>query len=357
MMDLDGPGVIYRIWSANPMGKIRVYLDGAQTPSYEWNFPDLFDGKLPPFIKPLVYRRDSRPVGVRLLSADPVCQAHQDHRRQGARPILPLQLRPLPQGPAGGQLPAAARAPRSRPPCRPPPTRGRIPGAIRSRACPARRRSRRRITLAPGQTAELCALRDDGSDPGRPGPRPVEPALRLAQARARRARGMSAAWPQVLTPLGPFFGFDWETAEYGSVTAGCRDGQAYQYLPDAVPQVGQPLAQELPRSSRPRSSSRSSGPRSRNCPRTRSTSMRAGVTSPTRRPSTTRSWRRRDAGTSSACRCPSTIRWTAGGAKGTRRCGWTTTTSRPTSAPARRTTSATPGASATCPGRASAPRR
>jgi len=59
MVDIDGPGVIYRVWSANPMGKIRVYLDGAAAPSYEWNFPDLFDGKLAPFIKPLVYRRDN----------------------------------------------------------------------------------------------------------------------------------------------------------------------------------------------------------------------------------------------------------------------------------------------------------
>jgi hypothetical protein len=59
MMDIDGPGAIYRTWSANPMGKIRLYLDSAQIPSFKWNFPDLFDGKLPPFIKPLVYRRDS----------------------------------------------------------------------------------------------------------------------------------------------------------------------------------------------------------------------------------------------------------------------------------------------------------
>src|SRR5512133_1008695 len=59
MRDLDGPGVIYRTWSANPMGKIRIYLDGASAPNFEWNFPDLFDGKLPPFIKPLVYRRDN----------------------------------------------------------------------------------------------------------------------------------------------------------------------------------------------------------------------------------------------------------------------------------------------------------
>ena len=39
MMDIDGPGVIYRIWSANPMGKIRLYLDGAQTPSLRVEFP------------------------------------------------------------------------------------------------------------------------------------------------------------------------------------------------------------------------------------------------------------------------------------------------------------------------------
>jgi hypothetical protein len=48
MMDIDGPGIIYRTWSANPMGKIRVYLDGSERPAFEWNFPELFDGKLEP---------------------------------------------------------------------------------------------------------------------------------------------------------------------------------------------------------------------------------------------------------------------------------------------------------------------
>ena len=38
-------------------------------------------------------------------------------------------------------------------------------------------------------------------------------------------------WPQILTPLGPFFGFDWDTAEYGSVIAGCQNGKAYQHFP------------------------------------------------------------------------------------------------------------------------------
>lgn len=57
MAEIDGPGIIYRTWSANPQLKIRIYLDTAFEPTYEWNFADLFDGKLPPFIKPLVNRR------------------------------------------------------------------------------------------------------------------------------------------------------------------------------------------------------------------------------------------------------------------------------------------------------------
>ncbi|MBM3494602.1 MAG: DUF2961 domain-containing protein, partial [Armatimonadetes bacterium] len=40
-----------------------------------------------------------------------------------------------------------------------------------------------------------------------------------------------AAWPQVLSPIGPFFGFDWNTAEYASVPVGCRDQTAYAYWP------------------------------------------------------------------------------------------------------------------------------
>ena len=107
MMDIDGPGVIYRTWSANPMGKIRIYLDGAATPSYEWNFPDLFDGKLPPFIKPLVYRRDGPQSASDCYLPIPFAKHIKITADKAARRVLPLQLRPLPQGPAGAQFPAA----------------------------------------------------------------------------------------------------------------------------------------------------------------------------------------------------------------------------------------------------------
>ncbi len=57
MAEIDGPGCIYRIWSANPTGKIRFYLDGDEEPTYEFNFNDLFTGKVEPFVRPFVWQR------------------------------------------------------------------------------------------------------------------------------------------------------------------------------------------------------------------------------------------------------------------------------------------------------------
>jgi len=58
MAEMDGPGCIFRIWSANPQGVIRFYLDGDTSPTYEWDFRALCAGEIDPFIKPLVWKRD-----------------------------------------------------------------------------------------------------------------------------------------------------------------------------------------------------------------------------------------------------------------------------------------------------------
>lgn len=57
MAEMEGPGCIWRIWSANPQGKIRFYFDGAETPSYEFDFDALFAGKIDGFPNPLVWQR------------------------------------------------------------------------------------------------------------------------------------------------------------------------------------------------------------------------------------------------------------------------------------------------------------
>lgn len=46
MADMDGPGAIVRIWSANPRGTMRVYLDGNETPEIECPMADFLGGKV-----------------------------------------------------------------------------------------------------------------------------------------------------------------------------------------------------------------------------------------------------------------------------------------------------------------------
>lgn len=58
MAEMDGPGCIFRIWSANPQGAIRFYLDGDDRPTYEWDFHKLCTGQIEPFIEPLVWKRE-----------------------------------------------------------------------------------------------------------------------------------------------------------------------------------------------------------------------------------------------------------------------------------------------------------
>ncbi len=44
MMDADGPGAVVRLWSANPKGTLRIYLDGSATPALEAPMDQLLGG-------------------------------------------------------------------------------------------------------------------------------------------------------------------------------------------------------------------------------------------------------------------------------------------------------------------------
>lgn len=57
LAEMDGPGIIWRIWSATPKaGRVRIYLDGASEPAVDLPFVGYFDRKNAPFTRPtLVY--------------------------------------------------------------------------------------------------------------------------------------------------------------------------------------------------------------------------------------------------------------------------------------------------------------
>ncbi len=53
MMDTDGPGAIVRIWSANPAGTLRIYINGAEQPALEAKMDVLLGGKYPGLPRPI----------------------------------------------------------------------------------------------------------------------------------------------------------------------------------------------------------------------------------------------------------------------------------------------------------------
>ena len=57
MMDAAGPGAIVRIWSANPKGTLRVYIDRSDTPVIEAEMTKLLGGDVPGFPKPIAGER------------------------------------------------------------------------------------------------------------------------------------------------------------------------------------------------------------------------------------------------------------------------------------------------------------
>ncbi len=56
MLDLTGSGVITRIWSANPVGVIRIYIDGAGLPAIEAPMSAWLAGEIDPFVAPINHR-------------------------------------------------------------------------------------------------------------------------------------------------------------------------------------------------------------------------------------------------------------------------------------------------------------
>ena len=53
MMDAAGPGAIVRIWSANPAGRLRIYLDEAADPVIEASMADLLGGQFAGLPRPI----------------------------------------------------------------------------------------------------------------------------------------------------------------------------------------------------------------------------------------------------------------------------------------------------------------
>lgn len=53
LADMAGPGAIVRLWSANPNGQVKIYIDDNPVPVIDAPLGKLLDGSMPPFVAPL----------------------------------------------------------------------------------------------------------------------------------------------------------------------------------------------------------------------------------------------------------------------------------------------------------------
>jgi hypothetical protein len=55
LLDVRGPGAVLRLWTATPVGTLRVYVDDQEQPVLEAPMAALLSGEVPPFVAPLAH--------------------------------------------------------------------------------------------------------------------------------------------------------------------------------------------------------------------------------------------------------------------------------------------------------------
>ncbi|WP_165249453.1 glycoside hydrolase family 172 protein [Paludisphaera soli] len=204
LADAEGPGYVSRIWSANPAGELRIYVDGAAEPALAADFAAITDGRVEPFSAPFGHDASrgrnlyfpfpfARSIKITTTQGDQYYQVNVTTFAPGTA-VESYSPRVLER--AGG---AIARARRS---------------LLESPLAPldAALAASRPFRLEPGRSQEFA------HDPGKPGvltalaiqARKVElDDEALAEVLARTLLTITfddAAEPQVAVPLGDFFG-------------------------------------------------------------------------------------------------------------------------------------------------------
>ena len=231
LAEMEGPGAVVRIWSANPRGTLKVYIDGAVQPTFQADFAQLTRGDFPGMPVPIVgihsmgancYLPMPYQTRCKVVVADPGSLYYSvDYRTFPAGtqvepfhwPLTALEQQAVMQ--LADRLAHPEQAPS-------------YPGA---------RRQRGQQELAPGATASLVEL----SGPGAITALRMKVELPTDLVAGRKAlRGLlltgsfdEAPNPQVWAPLGDFFGTGPGLNLFRGLPTGCTEEGCYShwYMP------------------------------------------------------------------------------------------------------------------------------
>ncbi|MCS7253011.1 MAG: DUF2961 domain-containing protein [Armatimonadota bacterium] len=225
MAEIDGPGCIVRIWSANPQGKIRFYLDGAEQP-IEFDFQSLFEGKIEPFIAPFCGYHGRGANCYLPIPFAKSCKVTADKPHGQYYHItyvtFPKDWRvetfklPLNEGQKAELRKVAEILNRAGEDIKP------ITGVVE--------RLSDKVIAAPGQRITLAKIQGSGII------RSLRLSVQSAEKWALRKLLLIAHWddeatPSIWCPLGDFFGMGFQMTKYTSLPMGVTDNGAYCFFP------------------------------------------------------------------------------------------------------------------------------
>lgn len=235
LAEMDGPGVIWRIWSAAPGdGRVSIYIDGQETPQIDLPFKQYFDNTAEPFrwsglsyvaslgwntFLPIPFQRSCKVV------ADPNWGAyyHFTWTRYPDAMRLPSFSSALVDA-HRSTIDRVDRILRQR--------RGADPAGDR----PGQRLVARRFVVLPGKTATLAALSGEGAITAIR----LQPDIPCRTDKALRSAALQIRWdgspqPSVWSPVGDFFGSGPGWNPYRTLPVGVHQDAmyAYWYMPYA----------------------------------------------------------------------------------------------------------------------------
>jgi len=231
LADLQGPGVIYRIWTPTPTDDIlEFYFDDESEPSIRVKFRDLFLGKHPVFVRPLVGYGAGGFYSYVPLAYEKSCKVFiraerlQFYQINYATYPEKTSIVSFPKQPAeeyGTHLEKATKLFES------------YGSDVSSYVVPAGGSIERfdsKVSLKPGEAVKIFEI-------DRPG-RIVGIRISPTEALADKDRGviLRAYWdgseePAIFSPAGDFFGYAWGEPATRSLLVGTANGTDYCYFP------------------------------------------------------------------------------------------------------------------------------
>jgi len=231
LADLEGPGVIYRIWTPTPTDDMmEFYFDGESEPSIKVRFRELFMGEHPVFVQPLVGYGVGGFYSYVPLPYEQTCKVFIRAERMR---FYQINYATYPESTPIVSFPEQAPNEYGRHLEKARQLFGSSGADISSYAAPPGGRIERfssKIQLKPGQAANIVNI-------DRPG-RIVGIRISPPETLSGKERGilLRAYWdgdkePAILCPAGDFFGYAWGKPAIKALPVGTADGVSYCYFP------------------------------------------------------------------------------------------------------------------------------